>query len=48
MDNYNNNDKINNPTKNKNKKDKKLGKIIKKSNKNSGKIMFRNISDYFK
>ena len=45
----NKDDKINNPTKDKNKKDKKSGKkLIKKADKNSGKIMFRSISDYFK
>ena len=45
----NKDDKINNPTKDKNKKDKKTGKkLIKKADKNSGKIMFRSISDYFK
>ena len=49
MNNDNNNDKINNPTKDKIKKEKKIGKkLIKKSNKNTGKIMFRSISDYFK
>ena len=45
----NKDDKINNPTKDKNKKDKKNGKkLVKKGDKNSGKIMFRSISDYFK